>query len=292
MVSNLSVPVHSGTNFQQKTYPQKLRFAATEGGTTLRAVLTDVRGAAYMNDLGEGLKPTIGNAFAKRFWYPTLGYITASVYDKTMRDENGNKDISLARGGKELAFQTLASLCGPILLVNFGQNTIGRSLTGMGALVKEIKSGKNPFKNMSLSSVASGSKKMLSVTAKGIVNAAKELPHDIWNTIKLACNDILHPKESCKKIKNFIAGVGEKLKNVPKKAKKSYEMFKMNKSGYLFGKNGILFGTKGLFGEKGLLFGSKSGKVIGGLLAILLLYKPVDKFAEHIVELPEKVIKG
>ena len=288
MVSNIGLSACAGTNFQKQTYKPATSVVVTET-PPLRSMLSNIRGAAYMNDVGEGLKPTIGEAFAKRFWYPALGYVAASVYDKTIRDKNGNKDFSLARGGKELAFQTLASLCGPILLVNLGQNTIGKGLTTMGGLVEQIKAGKNPFASMNASSLAKGGKELVKTASNGIIGAAKELPHDIWGTIKLAYNDITHPKESCKKIGKFFSKVGKKLEKLPEGAKNSFGKFKADKMGYLFGKNGILFGTKGLLGEKGLLFGSKSGKVIGGLLAILLLYKPVDKLAEKIVDIPEKI---
>lgn len=295
MVSNVALPLHECTNFQQSSHTSSSatisRKFVAEGGGHLRSFLSDVRGAAYMNDLGEGLKPSIGDALAKRFWYPALGYVAASVYDKTMRDENGNKNPSLLRGSKELAFQTLASLCGPILLVNLGQNTIGKGLTGMGSVVAQIKNGQNPFANMSMSNVVKGGKSLCKTTFNGIISAAKELPNDIISTIKLAGSDIAHPQRSCKKIGDYVGKFWQKMKKLPENAKYSFGKFKVDKVGYLFGKNGILFGAKGLLGEKGLLFGNKSGRVIGGLLAILLLYKPVDKLAEHIVDIPEKIFR-
>ena len=269
---------------------QELATEAERVGSTTSRVLKNVRGAAYMNDVGEGLKPAIGESLAKRFWYPALAYVGTSVFDKTFYNKEGEKDFSLARGGKELAFQTLASLCGPILLVNIGQNTIGEGLIGLGNVVKSCREGQNPFASMSGEKAWLATKEISKKTVKGVVSAAKELPHDIISTIKLAINDLSHPKETFEKMRTVFS----KLKNVaeksPEKMKKVYGNFKADKMKYIFGKNGILFGSKGLLGEKGLLLGSKSGKVLGGLLAILLLYKPVDKLAEKIVEIPEKIL--
>lgn len=260
-------------------------------GSGLSNTLKSVRGAAYMNDVGEGLKPTIGQALAKRFWYPALAYVGASVYDKTMRDKNGNKDFSLARGSKELAFQVLASLCGPILLVNLGQNTIGRALSGTGSIIEKYRAGQKPFANLTMKSALYSIKDIGKVSFNGICHAAKELPSDIWSTIKLGFKDLTHPKETFAKLKELCSRGGKYCKSIPEKTKVAYGKFKGNKLGYFFGKDGILFGAKGLLGEKGLLFGKKSSRVIGGLLAIGLLYKSVDKLAEKMVDIPEKIFK-
>ena len=260
-------------------------------GSGLSNTLKSVRGAAYMNDVGEGLKPAIGQGLAKRFWYPALAYVGASVYDKTMRDKNGNKDFSLARGGKELAFQVLASLCGPILLVNLGQNTIGRALSGTGSIIEKYRAGQKPFANLTMESVLCSIKDIGKVSFNGICHAAKELPKDIWSTIKLGFKDLTHPKETLTKIKELCSRGGKYCKSMPGRAKNAYGKFKVNKLAYFLGKDGILFGAKGLLGEKGLLFGKKSSRVVGGLLAIGLLYKSVDKLAEKVVDIPEKIFK-
>ena len=175
-----------------------------------------------MNDVGEGLKPAIGTPLAKRFWYPALGYVAASVYNKTVHDEKGNKDLSIARGSKELAFQILASLCGPILLVNIGQNTLGKGLTSIGSLVGQIKKGQNPFASMTLDQVVTSGKNMAKTTGKGVLAAAKELPHDIWSTLKLAYKDITHPKETFNKVGKYLNKLGKKAQNMPTTLKKSY----------------------------------------------------------------------
>lgn len=246
-------------------------------------ILKSTRGAAYMNDVGEGFKPAIGEAIAKRCWYPSLIYVGASVYDKTFHDEQGNKDFSLKRGGQELAFQTIASLCGPILLVNLGQNTIGKALSGIGSAIGMLRKGQNPINSLSGQFLVSGTKNLLAETGKGILGAAKELPHEIFSTIGLAFKDITHPLQTGKKIGQVASAGFKAMKNIPQNSKNVFNAFKADKTGFLFGKNGILFGPKGLFGENGILFGKKSARVIGGLLAILLLYKAVDKAAAWIV---------
>lgn len=257
--------------------------AEAKGASKIGRVLKTTRGAAYTNDLGEGLKPAIGEALAKRCWYPSLLYVGVSVYDKTVHDEHGNKDFSVKRGAQEFAFQTLASLCGPILLVNLGQNTIGKVLTKIGSSIGQIRQGINPLKNISKQAIVSGTKNVAIQTGKGIIDAAKDLPKELWETITLAFKDITHPVSTCKKTGQMFSSLFKSMRKIPAGSKQVYNTFKADKSGFIFGKNGILFGQKGLFGENGLLFGQKSGRILGGLLGILLLYKAVDKAAAWIV---------
>ena len=203
-------------------------FSSQTSGSALSNTLKNVRGAAYMNDVGEGLKPAIGTGLAKRFWYPALAYVGFSVFDKTLRDENGNKDFSLARGGKELAFQVLASLCGPILLVNLGQNTIGSALSGAGSIIEKYRAGKNPFANLTMKSALLSIKDMGKVSLNGICHAAKELPNDVWSTIKLAFKDLTHPKETVAKFKELCSRGGKYCSSLPERAKSAYGKFKIN----------------------------------------------------------------
>lgn len=247
------------------------------------------RGAAYTNDIGEGCKPVLGDALAKRMWYPSLIYVLASTIHKTLYNKEDNKDFSLGRGIKELAFQTMASLCGPILLVSLGKNTIGNLLSYVGHSIGQYKQGINPFKELKKQDFGQIATTTGKEVYNGIKASAKELPHDIMGTLKMAVHDIMHPKESYKNSLKYLSNVKEKSINSYKAWKKLAPKINANKKEYLFGKNGLLFGKKGLFGESGLLFGNKSSKVIGGLLGILLLYKAVDKAAEKIVDIPEKL---
>ena len=249
----------------------------------LGRVLDKTRGAAYMNDFGEGLKPAIGQALAKRCWYPSLLYVGTSVFDKTFHDKYGNPTISVKEGSKELVFQTIASLGGPILLVNLGQNTIGKFLSKIGTSIGLARQNINPFKAMTMKSVAAESKNIVMETGKGIIDAVKGLPKDISSTLSLAYKDIAHPTRTLKKTGKMLSSLCKSISKLPSCSKNIYNKFKADKTGFIFGKNGILFGQNGLFGENGLIFGQKSGKVIGGLLAILLLYKMVDKVAAKIV---------
>ena len=253
----------------------------------LGAALKNTRGAAYMNDIGEGLKPAIGGAIAKRCWYPSLIYVLTSVYNKTVHDKDGNEDFSIIRGCKEFGFQLLASLCGPILLVNFGQNTIGKLLNKIGSCIGLINQGKNPLKAITMKNIATGTKNTAKEIGFGIFNAAKDLPKEIKQTCSLACKDIAHPVKTCKKAGHLFSNLYKSKSNFWVKCKNLFSKFKENKTGFFFGKNGILFGEKGLFGKNGILFGQKSSRVIGGLLGILLLYKAVDKVSAAIVNREE-----
>lgn len=248
------------------------------------------RGAAYTNDVGEGCKPILGEALAKRMWYPSLIYVLGSTVHKTLYDKENNSSFNIGRGAKELAFQTMASLCGPILLVSLGKNTLGKLLSYFGNSVAIYRNGGNPFKELKNQDFS----KLIANTSRevcgGIKDSAKELPHDIMSTIKMGVHDILHPKESYNNTLKYLSTTKDKTISSYKIFKRFLPKFNANKKEYLFGKNGLLFGSKGLFGESGLLFGNKSSKVIGGLLGILLLYKTVDNVSEKIVEAPEKII--
>ena len=45
-----------------------------------------LRGAAFTNEIGEALRPIIGN-FATLSWIPALLYIGADIYDKYKNDQ-------------------------------------------------------------------------------------------------------------------------------------------------------------------------------------------------------------
>ena len=79
-----------------------------------------LRGAAFTNEVGEALRPIIGN-LATLTWAPALLYIGADIYDKYKNDQTEYSPDS-RRCLKQACFQGLASILLPIVAVKGGQN--------------------------------------------------------------------------------------------------------------------------------------------------------------------------
>ena len=79
-----------------------------------------LRGMAFTNEIGEALRPLIGN-YATLSWAPALLYIGADVYDKYKNDQTEYSPDS-KRCLKQAIFQGLASILLPIIAVKGGQN--------------------------------------------------------------------------------------------------------------------------------------------------------------------------
>ena len=79
-----------------------------------------IRGAVFTNEIGEALRPVIGN-YATLSWAPALLYIGADIYDKYKNDCTEYSPDS-RRGLKQAIFQGLASIALPLVAVKAGQN--------------------------------------------------------------------------------------------------------------------------------------------------------------------------
>ena len=79
-----------------------------------------LRGMAFTNEVGEALRPLIGN-YATLSWAPALLYIGADVYDKYKNDQTEYSPNS-KRCLKQAIFQGLASILLPIIAVKGGQS--------------------------------------------------------------------------------------------------------------------------------------------------------------------------
>ena len=84
-----------------------------------------LRGAAFSNEVGEALRPLIGN-YANLTWIPALMYIGADVYDKYKNNQTEYSPDS-KRCLKQAVFQGLASICLPVLAVKIGQNVFSQT---------------------------------------------------------------------------------------------------------------------------------------------------------------------
>ena len=78
-----------------------------------------LRGAAYTNEVGEALRPVIGE-YATLSWVPALLYFGADIYDK-YKNDNIEYKPDHARGLKQAIFQSMASIVLPLAAVKSGQ---------------------------------------------------------------------------------------------------------------------------------------------------------------------------
>ncbi len=83
-----------------------------------------LRGAAFTNEVGEALRPVIGN-YATLSWIPALLYIGADIYDKYKNDKNEYSPDS-RRCLKQAVFQGMASIFLPLIAVKLGQNVFSQ----------------------------------------------------------------------------------------------------------------------------------------------------------------------
>jgi hypothetical protein len=90
-----------------------------------------LRGVAYVNEVGEALRPLIGK-YATLSWAPVFLYIGADVYDKYKNDETKYSPDS-RRLLKQTIFQGLASMLLPVAAVKLGQNLF----SGFGRVAKD-----------------------------------------------------------------------------------------------------------------------------------------------------------
>lgn len=79
-----------------------------------------LRGMAFTNEVGESLRPLIGN-YATLTWIPVLMYIGADIYDKYKNDQAEYSPNS-RRCLKQAIFQGLASFILPFAAIKAGQN--------------------------------------------------------------------------------------------------------------------------------------------------------------------------
>ncbi|HSA07134.1 MAG TPA: hypothetical protein P5556_08120 [Candidatus Gastranaerophilales bacterium] len=80
------------------------------------------RALAYTDEIGEALRPAIGNVAATLFWAPALLYFGADVWDKYKKgtdDSYQNPDAKT--GARQAIFHLIASIAGPVAAVHGAQ---------------------------------------------------------------------------------------------------------------------------------------------------------------------------
>ena len=244
-----------------------------------------LRGTAFTNEIGESLRPIIGN-YATLSWIPVLMYIGADVYDKYKNNQTEYSPDS-RRCLKEAIFQGLASLILPLVAIKAGQN----AFSNFGKIMEDkiTLNAKEHISKTAEHFIADG--KMHAFDCKDR-ECVEEFLDRIHNTMDF---------KNHKKIKHFRVGKRENInKYAENTIKDLIEMrkkilnpssdFKVNKwySEYVSAlKRGqtenVAVKTVLTKYQKGKMMKGNFIKTIGGFLAFGLLIKPIDYFVEHIL---------
>lgn len=261
-----------------------------------------LRGAAFTNEVGEALRPLIGN-YATLSWIPALLYIGADVYDKYKNDQTEYSPNS-RRCLKQAIFQGMASVFLPLIAVKAGQNMF--SQFGKFTEDKITLNSKEHISKIAEEFIANG--KMRAFDGKD-EECVKEFLDRVSNTM-----DFKKQEESARKpLQKLWYKIEEKIakmmhfdnkENVGKYSEKTIrDLIQLRKdllkptvemkknpwySNYIASlKSGQTesVAVKSVLSkfQKSKMMKSKFVKTIGGFAALGLAIKPIDHFVEEVL---------
>lgn len=254
-----------------------------------------LRGAAFTNEIGEALRPIIGN-YANLTWVPALLYIGADVYDKYKNDQTEYSPDS-RRCLKQAVFQGLASVLLPIFAVKGGQNLF--SLFGMMTKDKITLNGQQQIIELAQQFVANGKMRAYKGRDAECIKEFIEIVHnniDYRNYEEAATNPFksafykkykINTKEN---IDKFATKTITKLIRTRKFLLDPSEKFKISTL-YSSYKAAMESGETKNVAVKSVLNNYLNNrtlkgrliKTIGGFIALGLAINPIDRFVEHIL---------
>ena len=255
-----------------------------------------LRGMAFTNEVGESLRPIIGNT-ATLFWAPVFLYIGADVYDKYKNDQTEYSPSS-RRFLKQAIFQGLASMLFPLVAIHGGQDIF--SLFGLASKDKLTYNAQEHVVKLAQQYVANGKMKAFDgKDSENIKNFVDTVHSNLdYKSSKKPLKSSLHkffnlnkPENVEKYAKDTITKLIETknlLLNPTAEFKKSglYSDFILAlEAGQT--ENVAVKSILSKFLNKQTLTG-KLFKTIGGFIAFGALVGPIDRFVEYI--LIDKVI--
>lgn len=261
-----------------------------------------LRGCAFTNEIGEALRPLIGN-YATLSWAPALLYIGADIYDK-YKNEQTEYSPNSHRALKQAIFQGMASIFLPLVAVKAGQNIF--SLLGYLTNEKISYNTKAQVDKLAEEFVSNGNmrayhnndKECIAKFKDTVINSFdyhknKKLKFNIFGRIissfeKKFTKNFFNKKNN--NIEHYAEEVITELIELRKKLLNPSDAFKENKK-Y---KDYELLLEKGQTQSvaiksilnKNIKNKSNVGKIIkttGGFLALGLAIKPIDKFVEEVL---------
>ena len=253
-----------------------------------------LRGAAFTNEVGEGLRPLIGGV-ANLFWAPVFLYIGADLYDKYKNDGVEHSPNS-ARMLKQACFQGLASILLPLIVIKGGQNIF--SLLGMLSKDKISYNSQEKIIELAKTFVANGNMRAFVGKDEECISKFNDI---IKNNLEFKSHNDFITKLFTKIQKSLKINKKEHIEEYANKLIKEMietrksllnptDEFKKNKNYSNFQsamKNGQTqnVATKTaltkMLNSKSL--SSKIIKTIGGFIAVGFAITPVDKFVEHVL---------
>lgn len=261
-----------------------------------------LRGAAFTNEVGEALRPLIGN-YATLSWVPALLYIGADIYDKYKNDQTKYSPSS-HRGLEQAIFQGMASIFLPLVAVKAGQNLF--SLIGQSGSDKITYNTKEHITELAQEFVANGKmrahknndqecvKEFLDIVANNMdykkqrtdtSNIFKKT--QLWLSDKLCTVSKVNKKENIDKYAestiNELIKMRKDLLNTPIGENKT-QWHKHYKSAMDSGqtKNVAVKSVLNKYLQNKTLKG-KTIKTIGGFIALGMAIKPIDHFVEEVL---------
>ncbi len=241
-----------------------------------------LRGAAFSNEVGEGLRPLIGN-YATLTWVPALLYIGADIYDKYKNDQTEYSPDS-KRGLKQAVFQGMASIVFPLAAVKAGQGLF--SLFGLLSKDKISINMQERISDLASAFVTNG--KMHKYQGHD-EECVKDFLDIVSNNIDFHSRKYLRVN-SKDKLKSYAEATIKDLIKMYKDIQNSSDEF-VNSSWASTYKQARAKGQTQNVAVKTVLskyqaskgINGKILKTIGGFVALSLAINPIDNFVEHIL---------
>ncbi len=261
-----------------------------------------LRALGYSNELGEAIRP-LSPMLANLSWLPAIGYISADIADKYRQDEFSVKDPSKSRASKQLVTQLLASVFLPTVAVKAGQG-LTNNVSAFGKTKLSL-NNREKISDIVINSMKQGEHKDF-LDENGKVN--KE---EYKKSLSQKFNEITKHKNTHKKhnpISAFVGFIkkpfspnqsnidkyagdvvdrlidtrqqlldGEKPNNISNKKFQKY--LKATENVAQSEKQSVVFDMVRK-AEKNKMFKNKIIKSLGGLAALSIMAKPIDKFVE------------
>ena len=247
-----------------------------------------LRGAAFSNEVGEGLRPLIGS-YETLTWIPALLYIGADIYDKYKNDQTEYSPDS-KRGLKQAVFQGMASIIFPLVAVKAGQNLI--SLLGLKSSDKITINMQEHISNLACSFVANG--KMHKYKGRD-EECVKDFLETVSDNIDFRFGNRLHFSKQ-ENIEKYSEKTVRDLIEMYKDLHESSEAF-INSKWYTNYQQARVKGQTKNVAVKSVLskyqqnknLKGKIIKTIGGFITLAMAIKPIDTFVENV--LLDKIFK-
>lgn len=249
-----------------------------------------LRGAAFTNEVGEALRPLIGN-YANLTWVPALMYIGADVYDKYKNDQTEYSPDS-RRALKQAVFQGLASVALPVVAVKIGQNIFsqfgkfGKDKISLNAKEHISRAAERFIENGKMRAFEGNDEECVKEFLAQVIDSADyhSKKDSLNNSVRIFKHDKKeHFGEYAEKTIRDLIQLRKDLIN-PTEEIKSGGWY----SKYILGlKNGqtesVAIKSVLTKYQKGKMLKGNFVKTIGGFTALGLSIKPIDHFVENVL---------